>query len=601
MRQPLRNAFAQTDVSGTDGTTKRYLRDFAGIDVPRGNTVYVDASLTDNQGKIGSSLAFNDLATAIALAATGSTIIVRPGTYALDNYIIIKKNGLRLIGYGAVITPATAGESVGFTITSNFCTVEGFEFDGGIAAMDAVDVDGGAVGVQAATGATLRNLYIHDCNTHGIWLPDRFSSLKIDNCKIVNCNTGICSPGVITQTVNAVSIKNCPISSNRNEGIKLAGIDNAGGVLLKEVRIQDNELISNDAAGSGAASISLPNGSQSIFIEGNYCFDSDNGIEVAKVKRAHISDNIIESVRGTAIEITGWLMVNICDNTIEGANQNTGNPLSANGIVLQGDYASANDSSVANISSNLINQITSSGYTLKVDHGSNIKAIGNRMRGPAPVLFKATQDVRFESNTVNITTGNNVALTFDQDDRATTGVTSVLGNGLFTAGAPTKLVGTNNANSLTMDTFILNANASTPGKTYSGGIYAHISGTAPTVYKLGNSPVSTTVTSGAYDARNGWVNDTMTALPTKEVDIARGSASEKVIGARKPGWGLPTATLLRSVLANYTAATISNPPTQAEVQTIATEQQVVVRTLAALIYDLHADGTGSTHALLDDA
>ena len=65
-------------------------------------------------------------------------------------------------------------------------------------------------------------------------------------------------------------------------------------------------------------------------------------------------------------------------------------------------------------------------------------------------------------------------------------------------------------------------------------------------------------------------------------------ANNQVTGARMPGWALPTGTVQRTTYASYTAASISNPPTQAQVQALANAVQDVSRVLAALIADLHA-------------
>ena len=56
------------------------------------------------------------------------------------------------------------------------------------------------------------------------------------------------------------------------------------------------------------------------------------------------------------------------------------------------------------------------------------------------------------------------------------------------------------------------------------------------------------------------------------------------------GWVSPTGTAERSTFATYTAPTISNPPTQAEVQAVANAVQVMSRHLKALIDDLKASG-----------
>lgn len=54
------------------------------------------------------------------------------------------------------------------------------------------------------------------------------------------------------------------------------------------------------------------------------------------------------------------------------------------------------------------------------------------------------------------------------------------------------------------------------------------------------------------------------------------------------GWGTPSGTLARTTFASYAGQTVSNPPTQAEVQAIDDALVIVSRRLAALITDLLA-------------
>lgn len=55
-------------------------------------------------------------------------------------------------------------------------------------------------------------------------------------------------------------------------------------------------------------------------------------------------------------------------------------------------------------------------------------------------------------------------------------------------------------------------------------------------------------------------------------------------------WAAPTGTASRAAFATYTAPTISNPPTQAEVQALATALQAHSRALKAVVDDLRANG-----------
>ena len=58
--------------------------------------------------------------------------------------------------------------------------------------------------------------------------------------------------------------------------------------------------------------------------------------------------------------------------------------------------------------------------------------------------------------------------------------------------------------------------------------------------------------------------------------------SVQVVGARNTGWTADTGTATKTSSATYTAPTISNPPTQAEVQAIANALQAATRSIKAL-------------------
>jgi hypothetical protein len=61
---------------------------------------------------------------------------------------------------------------------------------------------------------------------------------------------------------------------------------------------------------------------------------------------------------------------------------------------------------------------------------------------------------------------------------------------------------------------------------------------------------------------------------------------EKVSKGTFQAWGTATGVADRSAFATYSAPTISNPPTQAEVQAIANHLQILSRHLKALMDDL---------------
>jgi hypothetical protein len=67
-------------------------------------------------------------------------------------------------------------------------------------------------------------------------------------------------------------------------------------------------------------------------------------------------------------------------------------------------------------------------------------------------------------------------------------------------------------------------------------------------------------------------------------------ASVQVVGARSTGWTADTGTAEKGAKATYTAPTISNPPTQTEVQNIANALQGATRELKAIKDALIAHG-----------
>jgi hypothetical protein len=79
-------------------------------------------------------------------------------------------------------------------------------------------------------------------------------------------------------------------------------------------------------------------------------------------------------------------------------------------------------------------------------------------------------------------------------------------------------------------------------------------------------------------ADGGNAQDQITALTT--------TVAGKVAKATFSGYGAPSGTLDRTTFATYAAPTVSNPPTQAEVQALANAVQALSRHLAAVITDL---------------
>lgn len=66
--------------------------------------------------------------------------------------------------------------------------------------------------------------------------------------------------------------------------------------------------------------------------------------------------------------------------------------------------------------------------------------------------------------------------------------------------------------------------------------------------------------------------------------------SNQVVNARKTGWGSPSGTLSRAAYAAYAGQTVSNPPTQAEMQTLDDAVKLLSQTFAAWLTDALGHG-----------
>lgn len=70
-----------------------------------------------------------------------------------------------------------------------------------------------------------------------------------------------------------------------------------------------------------------------------------------------------------------------------------------------------------------------------------------------------------------------------------------------------------------------------------------------------------------------------------------GKAAKAVAQKATPAWANPTGTLTRATFAAYAGQTVSNPPTQAQMQALDDALKAHSQRLAALITDLRANGT----------
>jgi hypothetical protein len=149
--------------------------------------------------------------------------------------------------------------------------------------------------------------------------------------------------------------------------------------------------------------------------------------------------------------------------------------------------------------------------------------------------------------------------------QATNATTTVLG---LETGSTLEITSTDNTGSVLFSCAV----------TFSTGVTASLSGvtdftTNGTIYKSGVIvPANSVLTT---DGTAGRLASSLIASFLSTANV-------------QSGWGTPSGTLARTTFAAYAGQTVSNPPTQAEVQAIDDALVIVSRRLAALITDILA-------------
>lgn len=79
------------------------------------------------------------------------------------------------------------------------------------------------------------------------------------------------------------------------------------------------------------------------------------------------------------------------------------------------------------------------------------------------------------------------------------------------------------------------------------------------------------------------------AADAAQTDVNAIDLTPYVLKNQSPAWDSPTGTVARTTFAAYAGQTVSNPPTQAEMQAIDDHLVVLSRRVAALVTDLKVD------------
>lgn len=569
-RQQLYKAELQSDLDGKD----KNIQNVNQIDAVATGSVYVDPALPEEIGKIDSLMAFKDLETAIRQTPANYNIILRPGTYLYDGVLEIRRSHIKLIGPGAIISPATAGETAGLLITGSFVEVNGIIFDGLLTGSPSDT--GTVIEVNRATNVELRNLVIRDQHGDAINLADRYSNCTINNCIITSCKNGIIG-GILTEGENITGtvISNNSIQAIRNHGIELTGDGNT--TLFADTKIIGNDIVNVDQEGSSSAAIGIERGLRDVIISNNYVSRAFYGISSSQSQRITVADNSFAGIDSVVVFFNGCKSVTVNNNLIDGANSLTGNPQSEVGIQIVGLFETLNDAGPYIISSNLISGIVSGGKFVNLFNANDITIVSNQFTSGAYILANSFQNLKISSN-IFTTSTNNPTIALDAGSRGWIGCT-ITDNKFQSTGTQGRLISTTDTVGTGQKNIIIVGNISAEGKTYAQGIYDNIDGAAPAnAFLYSNSPETIVRTAGEYDNRYGWVNDYQTTFTASHINIPSDSAYKylvggvQVVGERITGWALPTGTQTRTT---FDPATV----------TLADLAQRV----NALLHDLHID------------
>jgi hypothetical protein len=302
---------------------------------------------------------YKTIASAMAKAKAGTTILVRPGIYKEN--VIFSASGtpdayLTLEGQPGAIIDGTGmnGRTPLVSIRdTSYVRIKGFEIRNLKPRLTDVDATGILV-VGAAAGVQILNNKIHDIwasstkssvNAHGINVLGTgtlaISNILISKNEIYNMKTGFSENLTLNGNVDGFEVSFNSIHDNNNIGIDIAGGYGVGPVGFDYARngsvygnnIYNINSINNPAYGgfSAAGGIYI-DGGQSVTVERNRVDNSDIGIELASEEPGKTTKDIIvrnnfvsrssqgniqlggyESTRGSAVNIS------IVNNTTFGA------------------------------------------------------------------------------------------------------------------------------------------------------------------------------------------------------------------------------------------------------------------------------------------
>ncbi len=478
---------------------------------------YVTNSCTSAQTAINNAIS--------ALPAGGGTVYLMEGTYIIDGPINLVSN-LKLVGAGnGTIIKLKNGINADINVTDNpsgtktSVSISSIKFDGNKANNTAGNQNGvyaNSVGATTAPGLTVRDVYVENFRSNGIYIiggakaivAHNFSTLNGGNGIHVNGNSnatisdnevrgntatgGIMSSGIsttlsnnkvigntgygITVTGDRSTITGNVVESNTTHGISMGG--NNGSVT-------GNTVYANNSNG-----IYLTTSTVSTTVSGNTVTNSGaNGIEVYNSSFNNIISGNTVSNSGTVTASSSGIVLNAnCDNTRVTDNRITDTAGTGYAILITGP---TNDTVNAYVAGNTF---SGTGATSISDLGTNT-IYGGQVNDTGNFLLQPTGTIELMKNT-NITGTLNITSNVDTNGSLTVGTADqfVVSNlGVVTAGT---WQGAAVADAYVSDTLTVNSASTVDWQALNNYPAACAAGSAIT--QLGD-----TVTCGAFAAVSG--------------------------------------------------------------------------------------------------
>jgi parallel beta-helix repeat protein len=207
---------------------------------------------------------FSDINAALNSATENTRIYLDEGTYIVDNPIIIRKNGIKIIGSGrekTIIHPKNVGKAI-FMFAADNVGVEAIKMSGKIK-----DVRGSAA--------------------FAIHIKKGCNGCEIRNTEIIN--TG--ATAIIGYAVNECSVENNIIGNAGDDAVRLRG---------HNLKITNNVIYDYMDEGIDVA------GGDRIIVTNNYLSNGRIGIVVDDSRRAVIDGNVVENHYDTAIVLRSY-------------------------------------------------------------------------------------------------------------------------------------------------------------------------------------------------------------------------------------------------------------------------------------------------------